>query len=119
MNQPKDSMAPKNITVTSKTVRTGTSNSLNVRSTINSSHDANIKIKTVVEIKAKVTPLPQQFAVASPILVESTGKSASQKRSPASTTNTYNVMSVMMTRTTLAEELHALKLQLEALNNVL
>ncbi|KDP33399.1 hypothetical protein JCGZ_12855 [Jatropha curcas] len=116
-------MALTKITVTSKAARIGTSNSLNARfngtKEACSSPDANIKIKFVAEIYAKATPLPQQAVVASPILVESIEKSASQKQSTASEINSSNVRSIMMTRTTSVEELDALKLQLEALNHAL
>ncbi|KDP29872.1 hypothetical protein JCGZ_18447 [Jatropha curcas] len=72
-------MAPKKITVISKAIQTGASNSLNVRSTTDSSPDANIKIKSVTEICAKATSLSQQVVIASPTLVESIKKRASQK----------------------------------------
>ncbi|KDP38610.1 hypothetical protein JCGZ_05317 [Jatropha curcas] len=82
-------MAPKKNNVTSKAAQTGASNSLNVRFTTYSSPDANIKIN------------------------------ASQKQSTVSATNSSDIMSVMMTGTTSAEELDTLKLQLEALNRAL
>ncbi|KDP23835.1 hypothetical protein JCGZ_27124 [Jatropha curcas] len=112
-------MAPKKITVTLQAARIGALNSLNVISTTDSSPDANIKTKSVVEIYAKATPLPQQVLIASPILVESTEKSASQKRSTTSTINSSDVMPVMMAITKATVELDALKLQLEALNHAL
>ncbi|KDP29287.1 hypothetical protein JCGZ_19390 [Jatropha curcas] len=47
-------MAPKKITINSNAARTGASNSLNVRSTADSSPNTNIKTKSVTEIYAKV-----------------------------------------------------------------
>ncbi|KDP36669.1 hypothetical protein JCGZ_07887 [Jatropha curcas] len=111
-------MALRKITVTSKAAQTSASNSLNVRPTTGSSPNANIKKKSITEMYAKTTSLPQQVIVALPIL-ESAEKSASQKRSTASTTNSSDVMPVMMIGTTSAKKLDALKLQLEAPNHAL
>ncbi|KDP36015.1 hypothetical protein JCGZ_09981 [Jatropha curcas] len=106
-------MIPKNFTVTSKAAQTGASNILNLRSTSDSSPNANINTKSVTEIYAKMTPLPQQAVVALPIPVEHVEKSASQKRSTTSTTNFSHVMFIVKSGTISIEE------QLEALNHAL